>query len=240
MPWLRHTSLTCLSSASNSASKQQQVGLHLAMWMVRQLPAVDALRQAILGRCPDGAECCQVAACASNQAILTTGAWGLSLVLAARGTRPYRKSCPVSDPETACGGQHEMRVCCALLCCAGRVSVSNYYYILGHERHTFQAPSMHAAITARLQRSMHHVREGFKRFKVGGMVNRGRQECCWTSAAVLCCAAASQPAAVLWRVWMNPAPVVRYAPTHRQLAGFACSNDRCAVTGHTTPSLGVK
>jgi hypothetical protein len=44
--------------------------------------------------------------------------------------------------------------------------VSNYYYILGHERHTYQAPSLHAAITARLQRSMYHVREGFKRFKV--------------------------------------------------------------------------
>lgn len=48
----------------------------------------------------------------------------------------------------------------------GRAQVGNYYYILGHERHTYQAPSMHAAITARLQRSMHHVREGFKRFKV--------------------------------------------------------------------------
>jgi hypothetical protein len=67
---------------------------------------------------------------------------------------------------------------CATLCLAllllppthptskGRAAVSNYYYILGHERHTYQAPSLHAAITARLQRSMHHVREGFKRFKV--------------------------------------------------------------------------
>lgn len=61
---------------------------------------------------------------------------------------------------------------CAVLGCgvltAGKPLMSNYYYILGHERHTFQAPSLHAAITARLQRSMHHVREGFKRFKVGG------------------------------------------------------------------------
>lgn len=44
--------------------------------------------------------------------------------------------------------------------------MSNYYYVLGNERHTYQAPSLHAIITARLQRSMHHVREGFKRFKV--------------------------------------------------------------------------
>lgn len=61
---------------------------------------------------------------------------------------------------------------CYAVCCAaantktGRAAVSNYFYILGHERHAYQAPSLHAAITARLQRSMHHVREGFKRFKV--------------------------------------------------------------------------
>jgi hypothetical protein len=69
------------------------------------------------------------------------------------------------------------------------VSVSNYYYILGHERHTFQAPSMHAAITARLQRSMHHVREGFKRFKVMITVNRLLQQYCWscTVLSVLYC-----------------------------------------------------
>lgn len=67
-------------------------------------------------------------------------------------------------------------LCSATLCAAllptqtGRAAVSNYYYILGHERHTYQAPSLHAAITARLQRSMHHVREGFKRFKVSAWV----------------------------------------------------------------------
>jgi hypothetical protein len=49
---------------------------------------------------------------------------------------------------------------------AGKALISNYYYILGHERHTYQAPSLHAAITARLQRAMHHVRQGFHQFKV--------------------------------------------------------------------------
>lgn len=50
---------------------------------------------------------------------------------------------------------------------AGKAAISNYYYILGYEGHTYQAPSLHAAITARLRRAMHHVRSGFNTFKVG-------------------------------------------------------------------------
>jgi hypothetical protein len=49
---------------------------------------------------------------------------------------------------------------------ANKADVMQYYYILGHERYTYQAPSLHAVVNARLRRAMHHVKEGFNRFKV--------------------------------------------------------------------------
>lgn len=49
---------------------------------------------------------------------------------------------------------------------AGKAAVSSYYYILGHERFTYQAPTLHAAVTARLRRAMHFVADGFARCKV--------------------------------------------------------------------------
>jgi len=54
---------------------------------------------------------------------------------------------------------------------AGKAAISAYYYILGYEGHTYQAPSLHAAITARLRRAMHHIRSGFNTFKVGAAAN---------------------------------------------------------------------
>jgi hypothetical protein len=49
---------------------------------------------------------------------------------------------------------------------ANKSDVMQYYYILGNERYTYQAPSLHAVVNARLRRAMHHVKEGFNRFKV--------------------------------------------------------------------------
>ncbi|WIA42019.1 hypothetical protein OEZ86_009312 [Tetradesmus obliquus] len=49
---------------------------------------------------------------------------------------------------------------------ANKAEVMQYYYILGPQRYTYQAPSLHAVVNARLRRAMHHVREGFNRFKV--------------------------------------------------------------------------
>jgi hypothetical protein len=49
---------------------------------------------------------------------------------------------------------------------APRAATQGVYYILGDAGHTFQAPSLHAAVGARLRRCMHFVRTGFGRFKV--------------------------------------------------------------------------
>jgi MED6 mediator sub complex component len=47
-----------------------------------------------------------------------------------------------------------------------RLGVQAYYYILGNERHTYQAPSLHTLITARMRRAMACVRQGLATFKV--------------------------------------------------------------------------
>ena len=47
-----------------------------------------------------------------------------------------------------------------------KAAVQAYYYVLGFDGYTYQAPSLHATITARLRRSMHHVKMGFNKFQV--------------------------------------------------------------------------
>jgi hypothetical protein len=58
-----------------------------------------------------------------------------------------------------------------------RAATQGVYYILGDAAHTYQAPSLHAAVNARLRRCMHFVRQGMGRFKVragaGGALFRG-------------------------------------------------------------------
>jgi hypothetical protein len=48
----------------------------------------------------------------------------------------------------------------------GRPVVQAYYYVIGGEAYTFQAPSLHAVATGRLGRCMHFVQQGFQQFKV--------------------------------------------------------------------------
>jgi hypothetical protein len=54
----------------------------------------------------------------------------------------------------------------------GRPVVQAYYYVIGGEAYTFQAPSLHAVATGRLRRCMQFVQQGFQQFKVCGLNNR--------------------------------------------------------------------
>jgi len=53
-----------------------------------------------------------------------------------------------------------------------RAQTQGVYYILGDAAHTYQAPSLHAAVNARMSRCMHFVRTGFGRFKVDVVFRR--------------------------------------------------------------------